>query len=144
MIQIHATAVEISGVGVLLRGPSSSGKSDLALRLIDSGARLVADDYTDLAAEEGRLVARAPAAIAGRMEVRGLGIVEVPSVARTRLELAVDLVESAAVERLPTARYCDYLGVQLPVLQLAPFEASAVAKLRQAVRLNARGPLFAA
>lgn len=144
MIQVHATAVEISGLGVLLRGPSGSGKSDLALRLIEGGARLVADDYTDLAAEGGRLVARAPAAIAGRLEVRGLGIVEVPSVAASPLALAVDLVAGAEVERLPAARWCDYLGLRLPALSLAPFEASAVAKLRAAVGQAQRGRLFAA
>ena len=76
MEQIHATCVDIEGAGVLLLGPSASGKSDLALRLMDGGARLVADDRVDLALEDGRLVASAPKDIASRIEVRGLGILE--------------------------------------------------------------------
>lgn len=69
--KIHATCVEVEGLGVLLRGPAGSGKSDLALRLIDDGARLIADDYTDLTIEEGRIIARAPDTIQDLMEVRG-------------------------------------------------------------------------
>ena len=78
MLLAHATTVLVDGTGVLLRGPSGSGKSDLALRLIDGGARLVADDQTALAVENGVLVAHPPRSIAGRLEVRGLGIVTVP------------------------------------------------------------------
>src|SRR3546814_14236208 len=74
MQTVHATTVALDGTGVLLRGPAGSGKSDLALRLIDQGARLVADDRTALALEGGRIIARAPETIAGRTEVRGLEI----------------------------------------------------------------------
>lgn len=134
MTQVHATCVEVDGVGVLLRGPSGSGKSDLALRLIDGGARLVADDRTDLTVEDGRLVASCPPALAGRIEARGIGIGPVPSLARTWVRLAVDLVAPEAVERLPDPAVCTIEGLAIPRLVLAPFEASAPAKLRLAAR----------
>lgn len=74
METVHATTIAIDGAGVLLRGPSASGKSDLALRLIDDGARLVADDRTVLALRDGIVEASAPPSIRGKIEVRGLGI----------------------------------------------------------------------
>jgi len=118
--------------GVLLRGPSGAGKSDLALRLIDGGWRLVADDQTELQRVGKVLHAAAPATIQGRMEIRGLGIVEMPSAARAELCLVADLVEAAAVERLPEPAFCELLGVRLPCLALDAFAASAAAKLRLA------------
>jgi serine kinase of HPr protein (carbohydrate metabolism regulator) len=141
-LQVHATCVELAGSGILLRGEPGCGKSDLALRLIDTGARLVADDRTDLASDGARLLASAPPAISGRIEVRGLGIVSMPAVAKAVVRLAVDLLPEAGIERLPTCRMCTYLGVDLPLLRLAPFEASAVAKLRLAVRETVQGRLF--
>jgi HPr kinase/phosphorylase len=134
MTQIHATCVEVEGVGVLLRGPSGSGKSDLALRLIDGGARLVADDRTDLAVEDGRLVATCPPALAGKIEVRGVGIGPVPSVPGIAVGLVVDLVAPEAIERLPDWAPCRIDGIAVSCLALAPFEASAPAKLRLAAR----------
>lgn len=119
---------------MLLLGPSGAGKSDLALRLIDSGARLVADDRTDLRREDGRLMASAPATIAGRIEARGLGIVAVPHVATAEIGLAVDLLAHDAIERLPEPTTREFLGVAVKLIALAPFEASAAAKLRLAVR----------
>jgi serine kinase of HPr protein (carbohydrate metabolism regulator) len=135
--------VTLSGIGILLRGDSGSGKSDLALRLIDAGARLVSDDRVDLVARAGVIVASAPATIAGKLEVRGVGIVEMPWVEEADLGLTVDLVAPRDVERLPEPAFCRYLGVALPRLALAPFEASAVAKLKLAVRAAASGRLFA-
>jgi serine kinase of HPr protein (carbohydrate metabolism regulator) len=137
VIDVHGTTIEIAGTGVLLRGAPGSGKSDLALRLIDAGARLVADDRTLLRREGDRLVASAPAAIAGRLEVRGIGILTMPSVTESVLRLVVDLVGPAAVERLPEPRSVHLLGLDLPLLSLAPFEASAAAKLRLAARAHA-------
>ncbi len=142
-IQIHASCVEVSGLGVLLRGPSGSGKSDLALRLIEAGGRLVADDRTDLIVEDGALVASSPRPIAGQLEIRGVGIVDLPSVAMTRVGLAADLVSPEDIERLPAPRHCAYLGIEIPLIALAPFECSATAKLRLAVREAARGRLAA-
>jgi serine kinase of HPr protein (carbohydrate metabolism regulator) len=142
--QIHASCIELAGTGVLLRGASGSGKSDFALRLIDAGARLVADDRTDLIVEGGRLVASAPTPIAGKLEVRGVGIVTVSHVSHSPIGLAVDLVATDAVERLPEAHHCNYLGIDVPLIALAPFECSAPAKLRVAVRAAALGRLAAA
>jgi HPr kinase/phosphorylase len=140
MIQVHGTCVELAGLGVLLRGPPGSGKSDLALRLIDRGARLVADDRVDLRSRGNELVASAPEPIAGRIEVRGLGIVEAPTVAEASVGLVVDLVAPERVGRLPDPAECDFLGIRVPRLELAPFEASAAAKVRLAARGLARTP----
>ena len=133
MIRIHGTSVALGGDGILLQGPSGSGKSDLALRLIDGGARLVADDQTELSLLQGELRLSAPAAIAGRIEVRGIGILSVPTVASVPLRLVVALVPPGQVERLPERQFCTLLGRSVPLVALAPFEASAPAKIRLAV-----------
>lgn len=143
-LQIHASCVELGGTGVLLLGDSGSGKSDLALRLIDAGGRLVADDRTDLRREGTRLIASPPATIAGRIEVRGLGIVPVAHVACSPVVLAVDLVAPDRVERMPAAQYRSWLGIDIPLVALDPFQASAAAKIRLAAREAARGRMFAA
>ncbi|WP_339852838.1 HPr kinase/phosphatase C-terminal domain-containing protein [uncultured Nisaea sp.] len=130
---VYGTAVAIDGRAVLLRGPSGSGKSDLALRLIEGGAMLVSDDQTRLVREAGRLVASAPDTIAGQLEVRGVGIVPVANTRRAPLDLVIDLVPSEQVERFPEAGSCTYLDLTVPLLALAPFEASAPAKVRLAL-----------
>ena len=128
----EAAATAEPAFAVLLRGPPGAGKSDLALRLIDQGWRLVADDQTAIERAGEALLASAPGAIAGLLEVRGLGILTLPALARARLCLVADLVAAGKVERLPAAAHCELLGVTLPRLDLAPFEASAPAKLRLA------------
>ncbi|KQT32621.1 aldolase [Sphingomonas sp. Leaf412] len=127
---IHATTVAIRGHGVLLTGVSGAGKSDLALRLIDRGAELVADDYTDLTVVDGRLVARAPATIAGKMEVRGLGILERPFRSHATVLLAVRL---AAEERMPCDDVVRIAGVDVAQVTIAPFPASAPLKVELAL-----------
>lgn len=133
MEQIHATAIDIGGDGVLLRGPSGCGKSDLALRLIDAGARLVADDRTDLAISDGRVFASAPVELSGLIEVRGVGIVSMAALKKTPLALAVDLI-GGGVKRIPEPASVGILGLSVPLLRLAPFEASAPAKVRAALK----------
>jgi serine kinase of HPr protein (carbohydrate metabolism regulator) len=130
---VHATAIAINGDAILLRGPPGAGKSDLALRLIDSGADLVADDQAELRRMGKDVLVRAPATIAGLIEVRGLGVVRVAAVDEARLALLVDLVPSAAVERLPDRRFEEILGIGYPLIEVAAFEASAAAKLRFAL-----------
>ena len=135
---VHGTCVELFGLGVLLRGASGSGKSDLALRLIDDGARLIADDQVALTVEAGRVRAAAPPGIAGRIEVRGLGIVEVATTETAPVALVVDLVTPADVPRLPQPSVCRLADITLPSIVLAPFEASAAAKVRLAVLAEKR------
>lgn len=136
-MRVHGTCVEIDGVACLLRGPPGSGKSDLALRLIDGGAGLVADDQVDLDRDGDRIFAAAPSSLAGLIEARGHGIVRLSATARSPLGLVVDLVDPEKVERMPETQSCELLGVGIPRIQLAPFEASAAAKVRLAM---ATGP----
>ncbi|MDA0701919.1 MAG: hypothetical protein O3A96_01590 [Proteobacteria bacterium] len=136
-LQIHGTAIVLDGYGILFCGPSGAGKSDLALRLLDRGAHLIADDRCDLRLRDGRLVASAPSAIAGRLEVRGLGIVEFPAVDEAALDLVVDLVPREDVPRLPEPAFRTYLGLPLPLLRLAPFDAATPAKLALAAARGA-------
>jgi HPr kinase/phosphorylase len=138
---VHATCVALRRgrrwCGVLLRGPSGAGKSDLALRLIETGARLVSDDQTELTLHGGTVVASAPDRIAGLIEGRGVGIVKLSRdqiVARAPVVLVVDLVPVERIERLPEPRRESLLGVDRPLLALAAFEASATSKLRLALR----------
>ncbi len=142
---VHATCVALRPRGkssvrawraVLLRGPSGAGKSDLALRLIEAGGRLVADDQTRIARRGRALLATAPAALAGLIEARGVGILKLARgqlLSGAPLSLLVDLVPTGHVERLPEPTTETLLGVDLPVLALAPFEASAVVKLHLAL-----------
>jgi HPr kinase/phosphorylase len=139
---VHATAVAIEGDAILLRGPPGAGKSDLALRLIEGGARLLADDQALLRRSDNHVLVRAPAAIAGLIEVRGVGIVRVDSVDEAPLALLVDLVPSAQVERIPDHRFEVVLGLSVPLIALAPFEVSAAAKLRLARRAFAHGAVY--
>lgn len=127
---IHATAVALGRAGVLLLGPPGSGKSDLALRLIDRGARLIADDRVEVAAREGGLWLSAPAAIAGRIEVRGLGLLTLAR-EEAAAALVVDLVSTP--DRLPVRVWREVAGVRLPVVAVRPFEASAALKVELAV-----------
>lgn len=118
---------------MLLRGSSGSGKSDLALRLIDGGASLVADDRVNLEVLDGILTASAPANLAGMIEVRGMGIMRVPFIPRTAIGLIIDLVDEDAVERMPKPMVCRLLGVEAPLMRLSPQSASAAARVRLAV-----------
>jgi HPr kinase/phosphorylase len=141
---IHASCVMLANgldhSGVLLLGDSGAGKSDLALRLIEQGSLLVSDDRTELFVEGGKLKARAPAALAGLIEVRGLGILSVSYEKSAEIVLAVQLAAGDAVPRLPEpARYVPPAPLDLPetarppLITLNAFEASAAAKLRWAV-----------
>jgi serine kinase of HPr protein (carbohydrate metabolism regulator) len=116
--------------GVLVTGPSGAGKSDLALRLMGEGFSLVADDRTVLWTSEGRLFGRAPETLAGKVEARGLGILEGSARPFAEVRLAAELT-SGGIERLPDPTTTALLGVEVPSVRLAPFEASAAAKLRR-------------
>jgi serine kinase of HPr protein (carbohydrate metabolism regulator) len=130
--------------GILLNGPSGSGKSDLALRLIERGGTLVADDRIELFRDETTLAARAPRALAGLLEIRGVGIVELPSAASAHIALVVELVHPSQVARLPEPdRYAPppCLGVAPeywpPLMRMSASEPSAVARIAAAVAAHA-------
>lgn len=129
---IHASCVAIGGRGVLISGPSGSGKSDLALRLIDRGAALVSDDYTLLANRDGLLIANPPTNIAGMLEIRHIGIVHVPHAMDVPIALAVALEEKP--QRMPDpVPTLDLLGIAVPCVALAGLEVSAPIKVERAL-----------
>lgn len=131
MIRVHATAVAQGERAVLLLGPPGSGKSDLALRLIDRGWRLIADDQVELTREAGQLRASCPPTIAGLIEVRGVGILRQAAVGDVAVALAFDL--TAVPDRLPEPSLRIIGGVALPCVALVPFEASAPLKVEAAL-----------
>jgi serine kinase of HPr protein (carbohydrate metabolism regulator) len=116
----------------LILGHPGSGKSDLALRLIDSGALLVADDRVEIRRDGGLLLASAPPVLAGKLEVRGIGIVDLPYATSVTLGLVVRL--TAESERMPEESRHALLGVELPLIDVDPRHPSAPAKVRVAVR----------
>ncbi len=140
LLLVHATAVAVEGEAVLLRGRPGAGKSDLALRLIEAGGALVADDQVELRPAGGRVVARAPLALAGLLEIRGLGIVRFEALSEAPLALVVDLTPRDQIERLPEPRRTAFFGIDVPLVALSAFEASAVAKLRFARRAFTNWP----
>jgi serine kinase of HPr protein (carbohydrate metabolism regulator) len=129
---VHATCVSIRGHGVLIAGSPGSGKSDLALRLIDRGAMLVSDDQTILRPDGTALRAFAPATIRGRIEVRGLGILETAQVDGVSVALAV-VIDPAPDRMPPERRVRSIAGVTLPEIALAALEASAPVKVELAL-----------
>ncbi len=135
---IHANCVSIDGRGVLLYGRSGFGKSDLSLRLIDRGARLVSDDYTILRRAGDRLLASPPPAIAGKIEVRGLGII--PMDAEAEADIALCVILDEPVDRLPEedSSTRNFAGVAIPAITLHGLEASAPIKVELALRALGR------
>jgi serine kinase of HPr protein (carbohydrate metabolism regulator) len=129
---LHASTVAVDGRAVLITGRSGSGKSDLALRLIDRGFSLVSDDQTIVKRVGDRLVACAPAQIAGKLEVRGIGIIEMESIDDVPVALLVEL--TGDIERLPDEKRArPLLGVDLPLVSIDAFAASAPAKVALAL-----------
>lgn len=148
---IHGTCLAIGGEGVLLLGQPGSGKSDLALRLIDGagsglsgqmrGAMLVADDQVLIRRAEGRLIVSAPAALEGKLEIRGLGIASLPIERDVPLRLAIRLTPAPDIERLPDLEKSrmDILGLAIPLVLLDPEKPSAPARVRAALDHFATG-----
>jgi HPr kinase/phosphorylase len=138
-MRIHATTVARGSAAAVIRGPSGAGKSDLALRFISFGGTwpppsgehtLIADDQTILRRDRTNLIATAPAGLAGRLEVRGVGIVGVPHRPMAQVRIIIDLVAFGEVDRFPlTPQTASWFGVPIPVARMAPFEASAPLKL---------------
>jgi serine kinase of HPr protein (carbohydrate metabolism regulator) len=129
---IHATCVAIDGVALLITGPSGAGKSDLALRLIDRGAVLVSDDYTQLRRVNDILSASAPSTILGKIEVRGIGIIDIPTIQDVPVKLMVEI--SPAVERYPVVSTTKIDGIPIAWVGVAAHEASAPVKVELALK----------
>lgn len=130
---LHASCVAIGGRAVLIEGRSGSGKSDLALRLLDRGAVLVSDDQVIVRRDGARALANPPETIAGKLEVRGLGIVTLPIERDAPLSVIVILVETD-IERMPAGSTRTVAGIELPLISIRPFEASAAAKVFAALK----------
>lgn len=132
---IQASAVAIEGRAVILEGPPGSGKSSLALSLIDRGASLIGDDGVMLARGGDRLLASPPPNIAGLLEIRGVGLVSLPTVADVPVALVLTLVGEGHAERLPGMLVTrDYLGVAIPVLPFVPGDKAPAVRTEWALR----------
>ena len=129
---IHASTVALDGRAVLISGPSGAGKSDLALRLLDRGFTLVSDDQTIVRRDGDKLIATAPPNIAGKLEIRGIGIVEMERLSDAPVALIVELTSD--IQRLPDdSRERPILGVRLPLISIDAMTASAPSKVALAL-----------
>jgi serine kinase of HPr protein (carbohydrate metabolism regulator) len=140
---IHGTCISLRADAAILKGASGTGKSDLALRFIlgtpaELGPALIADDQINVVAKNGALIASAPATIAGQIEVRGIGIVNLPHREQAQVRLIIQLVDNDDIPRLPPSPLPSetVCGIALPVLALSPFEPSAHLKLRLALQMR--------
>ena len=138
MENIYATCLELNHKGILLIGPSGSGKSDLALRLIkEKNANLISDDRTNIELVSDSIIATCPQTIQGLLEVRGIGIVKIPHKEQTKISLVIELTNNLEeIERLPQDETTTLLGVEIKKIRLYPFELSAVHKVALACDEN--------
>jgi len=129
---LHASTAAVEGRSVLITGPSGSGKSDLTLRLLDRGFKLVSDDQTIVKRDGDRVVATAPPTIAGKLEIRGIGIVEMEHLSDVPIALVVELTTD--LQRLPDdSRERLILGVKVPLISIDALTASAPSKVALAL-----------
>lgn len=151
--RIHATAIAVGGRAILIRGPSGSGKSDLAFRcfatpvssLIQAPARLIADDQVLLRREKLSLIASAPPALIGKIEVRGLGILDVDPEREAHVALVAEIVSRDKIERYPDPwPMTELLGLRVPTIRIYPYDASAPLKLLAAMAMSSLPPVSAA
>lgn len=133
--RIHGSSVALEDNGVLIIGSSGSGKSDLALRLIDSGGTLISDDQTFCLKKQNEIFLFSIEAIYGLLEIRNMGIIKVPYVENVKMKIIVSLVQKKT-ERLYPKNKKRLLGLNFPHLELEPNEISAVAKIK--LKLNER------
>ncbi len=134
-INIHATAINIKGQGVLFLGDSGSGKSDMALRMITQyGAKLISDDRVNITNIDNNIIATAPENIKGLLEVRGVGIINAPTIDKSQINIAIQL-ETSFIDRMPEAANYEIEGIALPLIKINPFEISSTAKVLAVLRL---------
>lgn len=126
----HASCVEFNGKGILILGASGSGKSDLALRLIDAGGTLISDDYVDVINKNDTLMAKTAPNIGGMIEVRGVGLIKIDYLQSFQLRLALELVEPKEIVRLPEGCYFKQGELEIPLYKFDAFCASAIAKIK--------------
>lgn len=131
--EIHSTSVVLDDNGILITGDSGSGKSDLALRLIDSGATLISDDITFCEKKIDRIILSCPSQTKGLLEVREVGIITVPFVEQIKLKMIVKLMNKE-LERLPRKKFSKLLGINIPLLTINGNNTSSVIKVK--VKLN--------
>lgn len=130
---LHASCVAIDGRAVLIEGRSGEGKSDLALRLIDRGGMLVSDDYTICTRSSGTLLGSAPANIAGKIEVRGIGVIDMPRQDSAPVALLVTILDTPP--RMPEGpKKRRIAGIDIPEVALAALEPSAPIKVELALK----------
>ena len=130
MDSFHGTAVSYHGCGILIRGPSGSGKSDLALRLIDDGAILIADDQVQIKFVGKELHLSAPNSISGLIEIRGVGVIRIKHVSRVPLSLIVDINTKEQLQRLPAIKKEVINNIHISVIRINAFESSTIAKIK--------------
>lgn len=135
MTLYHASCVELDGKAIIIEGPSGSGKSDLSLRLIDAGAKLVSDDYVDIREENNSLIGYGPPNIEGLIEVRGIGLVEVEHIKSSPLYLSLELKPRDEIERLPEAEYFEMHDIQIPNYKFDAFSVSAIVKIKLLLKM---------
>ena len=138
---IHASCVCWNEKGILFTGPSGSGKSDACLQVISNGGFLVADDQTELCAQNGALIASCPKTIYGKIEARGVGILSIEDVCpETPVHLVVQLVPLNQMERMPELEEETLEGITLPKVKLYPFENSFLIKLEAILNKKVDSP----
>ena len=134
MALYHSSCVVFNDHGILIHGSSGSGKSDLALRLIDEGAILVSDDYVEVEVADGKLIANTAPNIDGLIEVRGIGLMKTDFVNTAQIHLALELVERDEIERLPEQSFFEHEGISIPQYKFDAFSCSAVAKVKMILK----------
>ncbi|MEI7669275.1 MAG: HPr kinase/phosphatase C-terminal domain-containing protein [Pseudomonadota bacterium] len=131
-VSLHASCVSVKGTAVLLIGEASTGKSDLALRMIDRGAELVSDDQVVLSSDGEKLTASSPDNIKGLIEIRGIGIFRLPYQV-AEVGLVVKLSERAMIERLPYPESFESMGIKVPQILVSSFDATAPIKIEMSI-----------
>lgn len=127
--QIHGTSICYKQKGLLFLGKSGNGKSDLALRLIDKGANLIADDQTILTLKNNKIILTCPSEIKSKLEIRGIGIIKMPSIKEHQLDIVFQLKSFREIKRIPNENWRMLLDQKIPYYEIDPFELSVNAKI---------------